>query len=56
MMDKLDRIAQLNTEMLAVLTLLTADENYTELKPQLLGSVLYMLINNSESIHTELVS
>ncbi|WP_171037457.1 hypothetical protein [Pseudoalteromonas sp. S558] len=56
MMDKLDRIALLNTEMLAVLTLLTNEENYTQLKHQLLDTVLHRLLDNSESIHNELIS
>lgn len=56
MMEKLDRIAELNTEILAVLTLLTRDENYTELKHQLLDSVLKRLLNNSVSINQELLN
>ncbi|GEN40789.1 hypothetical protein PNI02_02550 [Pseudoalteromonas nigrifaciens] len=55
-MEKLDRIAKLNTEMLAVLTLLIRDENYTELKHQLLDSALQRLLNNSESINQELLN
>lgn len=56
MMEKLDRIAELNTEMQAILTLLTRDENYTELEHQLLDSALQRLLNNSASINQELLN
>lgn len=53
---KLDRIAELNAEMVAVLTLLTNQESYTKLKHQYLDTVLNRLLDNSESIHNELIS
>lgn len=56
MTEKLDRIAYLNTETLAVLTLLTNGDNYKMLKHQFLDVLLHKLIENCELIHQELIN
>ena len=56
MMEKLDRIAELNTEMQAVLTLLTDGESYIRLNQKHLDSILHSLLYNTEIINRELLS
>lgn len=55
MMEKLDRIAELNTEMQAILTLLTDGESYIRLNKKHLDSMLHSLLNNTETINRELL-
>ncbi len=55
MVEKLDRIAELNTEMQAILTLLTDGESYIRLNKKHLDSMLHSLLNNTETINRELL-
>ncbi|KPZ59509.1 hypothetical protein AN389_02655 [Pseudoalteromonas sp. P1-7a] len=56
MNEKLDTIASLNMEMIAVLTLLTNNEKYRDLQPKLLDSVLHRMLDNSLSINKEILN
>lgn len=56
MQNKLESIAVVNRQMMGVLTLLTDHDSYKDLESSSLGALLYMLLEQSSSIHKELRS
>lgn len=54
MQNKLENIALVNTQMMGVLILLTEHDSYKDLESSSLGALLYMLLEQTSSIHKEL--